>query len=244
MAGLLAASCLAFSLTLNSQSGTEPPAHSYDARAIAAAKSAIQPRLIALRDAFVKAAADSGLSCAVAPPTLAIEETPSFGNYSPETNTLHTGVWEELEPRERALFYTLAHSKSDEGAARREFETGAHHWVFIHEMGHWWQSCRKVNDGRKPYAFEYEADRIAAAYWRQADLAIVQHMKAVFQGLVDHSPNPLPPGQETASYFNDNYEKLGPTPAYIWFQSEMCVTAFRELPPPSFVQTLRETGYP
>jgi hypothetical protein len=220
------------------------PAASYDDKAIEAAKAAKLPDLLALRDAFVNATSVSGLPCAVAPPKLVLEDVPSYGSYNPETNTLRTGVWELLQPQERAIFYRLAGKDATEVAARQEYEIGAHHWVYIHELGHWWQACRKVNDGRKPYAFEYEADRIAAAFWHQYDPAIAQHMAAVFSGLVDHAPNPVPAGQDTAAYFNDNYEKLGPTPAYIWFQSQMCVTAFAEKPSPSFVQTLRETGTP
>jgi hypothetical protein len=69
-------------------------------------------------------------------------------------------------------------------------------------------------------------------------------MAPKFQGLMDRAPNPVPAGQDTTAYFNDNYEKLGPTPAYIWFQMQMCVKVFAETPAPTFLQTLRETGKP
>jgi hypothetical protein len=223
---------------------TAQPSPAADAKAVEAAKTEKLPELLTLRDAFVKETAASGLPCAVDPPKLVLEDVPSFGSYDPETNTLRTGVWEILNPEEKAIFFRLAGNGSTEAAARKEYETGAHHWVFIHELGHWWQACRKVNDGRKPYAFESEADRIAAAYWRLHDPTIAKHMYAVFSGLVDHAPSPVPAGQEPAKYFNDNYEQLGPTPAYIWFQSKMCVTAFAEKPAPTFLQTLQETGKP
>ena len=224
-------------------SGAQAPAPA-DAKAIEVAKTAALPELAARRDAFVKATEASGLACAIAPPKLALTDIASYGNYEPETNTLQTPIWELLKPEERQIFFRLAGPDADEAAARREFETGAHHWVFIHEMGHWWQACRKVNDGRKPYAFEYEADRIDAAYWRDADPTVDTHMAPKFQGLMDRAPNPVPAGQDTAAYFNDNYEKLGPTPAYIWFQSQMCVKVFEETPAPTFLQTLWETGKP
>jgi hypothetical protein len=219
-----------------------------DARASEAAKPAAMAQMLSLRDAFVKAAAGSGMACPIPPPAITLTDIPSYGNYDPDTNSLQTPIWELLKPEERALFYRLARQPSggdpDESAARREFEIGARRWVFIHEMGHWWQACRKVNDGRKPYAFEYEADRIAAAYWRETDPEVARHMQPIFHGLMEHAPNPVPSGKDTAAYFNDNYEKLGPTPAYIWFQSQMCDRAFAEKPPPSFLQTLRETGHP
>jgi hypothetical protein len=213
-----------------------------DAKKAEAANPAMLAELTARRDAFVKATAASGLPCEIAPPELVLMDTPSYGNYEPEKNTLRTPLWEMLKPEEKRIFFRLAGPKASEAAAKHEFEIGAHHWVFIHEMGHWWQACRKVNDGRKPYSFEYEADRIDAAYWRDADPTVDEHMRAKFQGLVDGAPNPVPVGQEPEAYFNENYERLGPTPAYIWFQSQMCVKVFAEMPPPSFMQTLRETG--
>lgn len=249
IAATLSLIMLSLLLNLGAAVGAQAPP-SYDAKMIAVAKTAATLELMERLNAFVKATTASGLTCAIAPPKLVIEDVPSYGSYDPDTNALRSSLWELLQPKERGIFFRMAAAaqgpgpEPDEAAARREFETGVHHWVFVHELGHWWQACRKVNDGRKPYAFEYEADRIAAAYWREHDPAVAHHMDEGFQVIVAHSPNPVPPGQETAKYFNDNYEKLGPTPAYIWFQSQMCVTAFAEKPAPSFLQTLHETGRP
>jgi hypothetical protein len=246
---VIIAATLVLFVSLCAATGTQAPT-AYDAKVIEAAKASARVELTDRLDAFVKATAASGLPCAIASPKLVIEDVPSYGSYDPDTNTLRSSLWELLQPEERGIFFRMAAaaqgsgSEPGEAAARREFETGVHHWVFVHELGHWWQACRKVNDGRKPYAFEYEADRIAAAYWHEHDPAVAHHMDEGFQVIVAHSPNPVPPGQETAKYFNDNYEQLGPTPAYIWFQSQMCVTAFAEKPAPSFVQTLREAGHP
>ena len=40
---------------------------------------------------------------------------------------------------------------------------------------------------------------------------------------------------------HENYEKLGPTPAYVWFASRMSLTVIDERPIPSFAQVLEET---
>jgi hypothetical protein len=246
---MIACLCLCFAPGTTAKAQA-PAAHGYDAAEIAAAKAAVFSELTARRDAFIKATEASGLTCAVAPPKLVVEDVPSYGSYNPETNTFRTSLWELLRPEERGLFFRMADAAnkthdSDEVAARREFETGVHHWVFIHELGHWWQACRKVNgDERQPWAIEYEADRIAAAYWRQADAAVADHMDEGFQVIVAHTPNPVPAGKEPEKYFDDNYQRLGPTPAYVWFQSEMCVKAFAEKPKPTFLQTLKEAGHP
>ena len=200
-----------------------------------------QETMTALRDAFVKATVEAGFTCAIAPPKILVVDVPSFGNYEPETNTLKTPAW-ELMPREEAgIFYRLAGRGADEAAVRAEFETDAHHWIFVHEMGHWWQACRGVVDHGDHWAIESGANRIAAAYWRERDATVVPHMRGAFETVLRHAPNPVPAGQEVKTYFNANYQTLGPSPAYPWFQSKMCVTVMDETPVPSFAQVLGET---
>ena len=108
------------------------------------------------------------------------------------------------------------------------FDKGAHGWIFIHELGHWWQACRNVNSKSGPYQVEYGADRISPAYWREVDPAIVATMMPIFQSVVDHAPNPVPVGEDVEAYFNKHYQELGPSPAYPWFQSRMNIAAYEE----------------
>ncbi len=199
-------------------------------------------KMTALRDAFVKATVDAGFTCPIAPPKIVVEDVPSFGQYNPETNSLRTGAWEQMSQRERGIFYQLAGPGASEAAVRAEFELDAHQWIFVHEMGHWWQACRGAVDMGKHYAQEAGANRIAAAYWRGRDATVVAHMRAAFQSVLDHAPNPVPAGQEVEPYFDANYQKLGPSPVYPWFQSKMCVTVIDERPVPTFVEVLNETG--
>jgi hypothetical protein len=208
----------------------------------AAAAEATRVKMTAVRDAFVKATVDAGLPCPIAPPKIVVEDVPSFGQYNSETNTLRTGAWEQMSQREHGIFYQLAGPGASEEAVRAEFETDAHHWIFVHEMGHWWQACRGAVYHGKHYAQESGANRIAAAYWRGRDATVVAHMRAAFQSVLDHAPNPVPDGQEVEPYFDANYQKLGPSPVYPWFQSRMCVTVIDERPMPTFVEALKQTG--
>jgi hypothetical protein len=198
-------------------------------------------KMTALRDAFVKATVDAGFTCKLAPPTIVVEDVPSFGQYNPEKNALRTSAWEQMPQRERGIFYQLAGPGASEEAVRAEFEVDAHHWIFVHEMGHWFQACRGVVDKGRHYAQEAGANRIAAAYWRQRDATVVSHMRAAFQMVLDHAPNPVPEGQDVETYFDANYQKLGPSPVYPWFQSRMCVTVMDERPEPTWAQALRVT---
>jgi hypothetical protein len=211
-------------------------------KAESAGVEATRVKMTALRDAFVKATVDAGFTCKIAPPAIEVVDVPSFGNYEPETNTLKTGAWEQMPKEERGIFYQLAGPGATEAAVRAEFETDAHHWIFVHEMGHWWQACRGVVDHGDHWAIESGANRIAAAYWRERDETIVPHMRGAFEMVLSHAPNPVPAGQDVQMYFNAKYETLGPSPAYPWFQSKMCVTVMDERPMPSFARVLRETA--
>ncbi len=227
ISALCAIACLA-------QSSSTPANTSTDA-GIAATRSQVEE----LRGNFVKAVAAAGHTCSIAEPKVVIEDIPSFGNYDPDTNTLRTPAWEQMTDQEKALFYHAVRPDTSEAAARREFETGVHHWVIVHELGHWWQSCRGASKDSGHYATEYDADRIAAAYWRERDPSLVAHQRALFESIATHWPNPLPAGQDAEPFFNANYEKLGPTRAYIWFQAQMCIKAIDEKPAPTFAQSLQ-----
>ena len=66
-------------------------------------------------------------------------------------------------------------------------------------------------------------------------------MRAIFSGVLQHAPNPVPAGQDPETYLNKNYEKLGPSSAYPWFQSHMCVSALNEKPAATFTQAIAQT---
>ncbi len=205
-----------------------------------AATKATLVEMTGLRDSFVKRVQAAGFRCPIAPPRIVVEDVPSFGQYNPETNTLRTSDWTLLNPREHALFVQLAGPGADEAKVRGLFEVAAHRWIFIHELGHWWQACTGGNAKRKPYEMEFGANRVSLAYWREVDPQVVKVMIPVFQGVVDHMPSPLPAGEPVEGYFNRNYEKLGPSPAYPWFMSRMNVAAYEEKPEPSFKVVLGE----
>ncbi len=198
-------------------------------------------KMTALRDTYTARIKADGFSCPIAPPAIVIDHPPSFGNYDNTTNILHMASWGELSLEERGLFFRIAGPKADEDAAHANFEEGIHHFVFVHEMGHWWQACRHALSAQNYYQNEYGANRIAIAFWREADPALARRMVSVFHGLVDHAPSPVPPGQAIKTFFNSHYEQLGHSPDYAWYQSYMSVIASEETPTPSFATALAET---
>jgi len=215
-----------------------PPLPAISPEAQAADSAAVRAKVTALRDTFVARIYSTGLTCPNSPPKIVMDDVPSFGSYDNEDNTLRTADWYALVPEEREVFFRLAGPNSDEKAARDFFEVAAHKWIFIHELGHWWQNCQKQMDGPPPYSVEYGANRIAAAYWREVDPALAQKMADLFTGIYEHSPSPVPAGQSLEPYFNTHYQELGPTPAYRWYQSQMNAAVFAEKPALTFNEAL------
>lgn len=228
---VVAVACLAVSL----KGWTQAPSRAADVQET-------YLRMTTLRDAFVQSVKAAGFACPIAVPPILVEDVPSFGSYDPETNSLRTSAWSLLKPEERQMFYHFMGPNATEAIAKKEFEDGVHHWVIVHELGHWFQACRGITEKTaKPYAIEFGADRIAAAYWEEHDPGVIAHQRPVFESILHNFPNPVPQGASVEPFFNDHYQELGPTPGYLWFQSRMCLTAFDEKPVPSFKTVLDET---
>lgn len=204
---------------------------------------AVLERVNALRDSFVNQIKVEGFQPSLAPPTIILDNPPSFGVYEDEKNLLHIAAWANLAPDDQARFERLAAKLGQGQSGEALFEDSVHHWVFVHELGHWWQACEhKTADTH--YAEEYGANRIAAAYWRLKDPAFMDRTAKRMAVLMSIIPIPVPSGQNKEAYFNENYEKLGPTPAYRWFQESMVVAIQEERPQPSFRETLQHPTHP
>jgi len=95
---------------------------------------------------------------------------------------------------------------------------------------------------KQPYGFEYRANRIAAAYWREHDPSVIAHQRGIFKYVLDRVPSPVAAGGSAEAYFDNHYpDKFKSGPEYTWFQAGMCLKVFDESPAPSFAQALKET---
>jgi hypothetical protein len=194
--------------------------------------------LTALRDSFVGKAKAAGFKCSIEPPKIVLTDVASFGNYDEDKNTIQIPAWTQLTEEERQVFFKLAGPGSDDLAAQRTFERGVHHWVFVHELGHWTQKCAGTLKSGGHYAAEYGANRIAAAYWREENPSLMDRLATTFQQVLNGQASPVPAGQSVEDYFNAHYGELTKTPAYTWFQAKMVAEVNAETPQPTFAQTL------
>ena len=191
-----------------------------------------------IRDAFVARVHTAGFTCPLPVPQIIVEDVPSFGQYDEEKNVLRTSDWTVLQPEERIGFFRLAGPNATDADAHTLFDLAAHRWILIHELGHWWEHCNGKMVNGEPWKTEFDADRVSLAYWREVDPSVVTRMIPIFHQVVTMYPDPTPAGQQMIPYFNANYQELGPTPAYRWYQSQMNVVAADQSPTPTFSQIL------
>ncbi len=233
--GVIASLILAYTPGLRGQEATAAPA---DQARLDASKAATLVKMTGVRDRVIQKIHAAGFTCPFAAPTIVVEDVPSFGQYDDDTNTLRTSDWMLINAHERAFLFQLAGPGADDAAAQALFEKAAHQWIFVHELGHWWQACRGYIATHSHYEVEAGANRTSLAYWREVDPSVVTLMMQLFDGILEHQPSPVPAGQKVEDYFNANYEQLGPTPLYPWFQARMSVSVAEEKPKPTFVGVL------
>jgi hypothetical protein len=198
---------------------------------------ALRAQLTALRDSFVDSINAAGFKPSLDPPQIVLDNPPSFGRYDSDSNLIHIAAWSELGPDGEGRFARLKSILKDPRSPEEIFDDSVNHWIFIHELSHWWQACQHKDDSGH-YAREYGANRIAAAYWRMKDPAYMQRRVEHFRAIYNLFPNPIPPDQSKPKYFDENYERLPGSPAYTWFQSGMVVDVSAENPLPTFKQAL------
>ncbi len=191
-------------------------------------------QVVALRDSFVNQIKTEGFQPSLPPPEIVLDNPPSYGAYHRSKNVVHVAVWESLASDQQAGFAGLF-GQGQPG--QQAFDEIVHHWVFTHELGHWWQACQHVS-GKGHYSEEYGASRIAAAYWRLKDANFMDVTAKRIAAVRDSTRDLVPAGQRSEAYFNENYEKLAPTPGFIWFQCDMVSKVVAEQPAPSFRQAL------
>jgi hypothetical protein len=220
------------SLSLSAQTAAAKPSTN------TSSDEAVMKQLTDLRDSFINQLKAEGFQPSLAPPKIVLDNPPSYGRYENNENILHIAVWSALKPDQQARFERLAAAIGGQQTGEQQFEDSIHRWVFIHELSHWWQACQhKISDDH--YAVEYGANRIAAAYWRLKDPALMERTEKRMAGVQSVLTSPVPAGQTENKFFNEHYASLAPTRDYIWFQYSMVLKAQAEKPLPTFKQALQ-----
>jgi hypothetical protein len=204
--------------------------------------AAVLARLTRLRAVFLKRIDEEGYALCPAP-QIELADPPALGRYLPERNVVLIASWSHLSVPERQAFEEMAQSLGGQASARSVFENGTHRWVFVHELGHWWQACRHLTRPES-YAAENGANRIALAFWREREPRFAAGIVHGFATLLGSTPSPVPTAQSAQAYFDANFRSIVQADAYTWFQGKMIVELAAETPPPSFHRALSQPLYP
>jgi hypothetical protein len=203
---------------------------------------AVVAHLTQTRDAFVRRAREEGYHvCPV--PAIELGDPTSFGGFEPDSNTVQVATWARLAPQRRQRFESLAEHTGGNSSAQEMFEDGTYGWVFVHELAHWWQSCRQTTRPRT-YGAEDGANRIALAFWREHDPQFVARMLDTFRYLQTAIPSPVPAGMPKRQYLDDHFLAIAQSRGYTWYQADMVLELATEAPPPSFHKALSQPLYP
>jgi hypothetical protein len=203
----------------------------------------VKQRLTAVRDQFIRRILAEGYTPSLPAPSILLGRTESFGNYDDQSNAVHMSTWASLSSDDRNMFQRIARAHGGAETAEQAFENGTYRWVFVHELGHWWQRSRhQVRPDS--WVEENGANRIAMAFWNEQDPRFMASITAGFTHLREAIPDPVPPGQSKQAYLDAHFVEIGPTPAYTWYQADMIVELSTESPSPTFHRALSQPLYP
>jgi hypothetical protein len=193
---------------------------------------------IHVRDAFIDRIGEDGFYCRLPAPAIVVADTPLFGEYEKNTDTIVSPDWTQLTPEEKAVFHDIAGPGSTDPQAEQAFEMEAHKWILIVETVRWWEACKQLTLKLTPYQAELQAARVTLAYWRELDADVVAKIMAIVT-VLDKEPTRVPPQQDFPTYFNQHFQTNASGKEYLWMQSQVIKAVAAETPEPSVVQTLK-----
>ncbi len=207
-----------------------------------ASDAAVAARLAHTRDVFIARADAEGYRVCPAP-QISLSDPPAFGRFDAESNTVLVATWTRLGPEQRERFVKLAARSGDRADAQAMFADGTYGWVFVHELGHWWQACRKLTRAHS-YGEEAGANRIALAFWREQDPGLAARMLDTFRYLQGAIESPVPAGSPKEQYLDEHFMVLAQSRGHTWYQADMTLGLAAESPRPSFHKALSQPLYP
>jgi hypothetical protein len=203
----------------------------------------VKKRLTAVRNQFIRRILAEGYTPSLPAPSIILGPTEAFGNYDEKSNTVHMSTWASISSDDRDMFQRIARAHGGSETAEQAFERGTYRWVFVHELGHWWQQSRHQVRPNS-WVEENGANRIAMAFWNEQDPRFMADLTAGFTHLRQAIPDPVPPGQSRQAYLDAHFVEIGPTSAYTWYQADMIVGLSAESPSPTFHRALSQPLYP
>ena len=202
-------------------------------------------RLTALRDAFGARIKADGFTCPIAPPVIVIDNVSILWRLRRDDQRPPHGELGRNSPRKQhgfVSFSSLGLKRTQIALMPRSKKPSTAGF-----------SCMSWVTGGRPagmrmlhmanYQIEYGANRIALAYWREADPDFADRMLSVFHSFVAHVASPVPAGLATEPYFNTPLRAARALRRRIGgiSRAHESLQASQEEPAPRFAKALAET---
>ncbi|GAB4305504.1 MAG: hypothetical protein Kow0097_03960 [Candidatus Bipolaricaulota bacterium] len=145
-----------------------------------------------------------------APPILSVRNTPNLAYFDPRSNLIVVPCWPTLTDSQQAFFLSLTASAEEAALLFGEL----FNWFLIaHEMTHWLQHALDL--GGDPYTRERMANECAVAFFMESEAAEERlvELERILAYALDGLADPVPPGTDSAAYFNLHYHDLAQDPA-------------------------------
>lgn len=182
----------------------------------------------AVVNAFAEEVAEARGAGLATPPTVEVRNTPQLIFFASSSNRIVVPWWDAVPDAMRPVFHTFAGGGDAE--AEEVFRAIFNRFLVAHEAAHWYQDRASR---RQPTLYENEdaANRIAVAFWRtQPDgERFLAELERITARAAEALPDPTPPGEDAAAYFQANYQTLGADPLkYGYYQFRFMRDAVRD----------------
>jgi hypothetical protein len=86
----------------------------------------VMAQLSTMRDNFISTIKSSGFQPSVPPPTILLDNPPSYGDFEEDTNELHISVWSALTKEQQGRFERLSELLNNGKSAEQTFDESVH----------------------------------------------------------------------------------------------------------------------
>ncbi len=149
--------------------------------------------------------------------------------------TIQYAQWEDLPPAVQSVFAGFTGKGLADG--QKLYELYFYGYNIPHELGHILRSIAGTRSDLN-YDEEINANRFAVAFWRaRRAVNLLRQVEETLRLCLARLPDPLPPGEDRADYFNKHQRELIDPPKYGHYQFNMVLSALAR--PESFTQVLQ-----
>ena len=165
-------------------------------------------------------------------PVAILNTQPYLIFYSAKTNQINLPIWHQVMQQQKAFFTELSGSKEEGEKVFGLFFNG---FYLPHEIGHALQNAAIQVDTSKylsatKYESEYFANTVAILYWKKVKRTKeLEQCYTYAKKMIDQLRNPIPEGEDPATFFDQNYYELGADPyKYGYFQFKQFVEIYED----------------